>query len=86
MKALNNYIMVLPTVKETQETSMGLLMTGEESSKERYKEGVVELVSDDIQTVKLGDTIVYDAVQGHDYRYNGKMYRIIQYRDVALIV
>jgi co-chaperonin GroES (HSP10) len=86
MKALNNYIMVLPTVKETQETSMGLLMTGEESSKERYKEGVVELVSDDIQTVKIGDTIVYDAVQGHDYRYNGKMYRIIQYRDVALIV
>ena len=83
---MNNYIMVLPTVKETQETSMGLLMTGEESSKERYKEGVVELVSDDIQTVKLGDTIVYDAVQGHDYRYNGKMYRIIQYRDVALIV
>ena len=86
MKALNNYIMVLPTVKEAQETSMGLLMTGEESSKERYKEGVVELVSDDIQTIKLGDTIVYDAVQGHDYRYDGKMYRIIQYRDVALIV
>ena len=86
MKALNNYIMVLPNTVEKKETSMGLLMTGEESSKEKYKEGVVELVSEDVKTVKKGDTIVYDAVQGHDYRYDGNMYRIIQYRDVALIL
>lgn len=86
MKALNNYIMVLPIVKESQETSMGLLMTAEETTKEKYKEGIVKLVSDDVSTVKIGDTIVYDSVQGHDYRFKGEMYRIIMYRDVALIL
>ena len=86
MKALNNYIMVLPIAKEQQESSMGLLMTGSDSSKEKYKEGIVELVSDEIKTVSIGDTVVYDSVQGHDYRHNEKMYRVIQYRDVALIL
>lgn len=78
--------MVMPIVKEQEETSMGLLMTGSESSKEKYKEGVVALVSEEIPIIKVGDTIVYDSVQGHDYRYKGKTYRIIMYRDVALIL
>ena len=86
MKALNNFIVVSVNDIENKETSMGLLMTAQESSKERYKEGVVTLVSDEVKTVSIGDTVVFDSVQGHDYRHKGKMYRIIQYRDVVLIL
>ena len=86
MKALNNFIVVSVNDIENKETSMGLLMTAQESSKERYKEGLVTLVSDEVKTVSIGDTVVFDSVQGHDYRHKGKMYRIIQYRDVVLIL
>jgi co-chaperonin GroES (HSP10) len=93
MKALNSFILVLPMELEKQESSTGLLLSGMETAKQRYQQAEVLLVSEDLPrdengepVLVAGDIIAYDAVQGHDYRMDGKNYRIIMYRDVALIL
>jgi co-chaperonin GroES (HSP10) len=87
MKALNSFIVVKPREIEQKQTASGLLLTGSETVKQRYQEAdVVEVSSLVDDHIKKGDVIAYDAVQGHDYRSGDQTYRIIQYRDVALIL
>jgi co-chaperonin GroES (HSP10) len=93
MKALNSFILVLPREAEKQESSSGLLLSGTDTVKQRYQLAEVIIPSDDLPrneegnpVLNPGDLIAYDAVQGHDYRINEKTYRIIMYRDVALIL
>ena len=86
MKALNNYIVVRPIVEEQKKMAGGLLLTGTESVKQRYQKAEVVVMCEEIPAIKEGDIIAYDAVQGHDYRLNEEVLRIIQYRDVALIL
>lgn len=86
MKALNSFIVVLPIVPEKQQSASGLLLTGSEAIKQRYQKAEVVVACDGQDVVNQGDIIAYDAVQGHDYRIGDVMYRIIQYRDVALIL
>jgi co-chaperonin GroES (HSP10) len=86
MIALNNFLLVEPCKVEVQESSSGLLLSGKEVTKQRYQEGIVVVSSEHNGSIKKGDKIVYDAVQGHDYRSGESMYRMIQYRDVALVL
>ena len=93
MKALNSFILVLPMELEQQESSSGLLLSGMETAKQRYQQAEVILASEDLPynadgspVLNPGDIVAYDAVQGHDYRMDGKTYRMIMYRDVALIL
>jgi len=87
MKALNSFIVVKPLVVEQQKSASGLLLTGAEIVKQRYQEAEVIEASDLVaEHIHKGDVVAYDAVQGHDYRNGEESYRIIQYRDVALIL
>lgn len=87
MKALNSFIVVKPMVIEQKQSASGLLLTGSEVVKQRYQEAEVIEVSELVgEHIKKGDVVAYDAVQGHDYRSGDDVYRIIQYRDVALIL
>lgn len=87
MKALNSFIVVKPREIEQKQTASGLLLTGSETVKQRYQEAdVIEVSSLVDEHIKKGDVVAYDAVQGHDYRSGEETYRIIQYRDVALIL
>jgi co-chaperonin GroES (HSP10) len=93
MKALNSFIVVLPMELERKESSTGLLLSGMETAKQRYQQAEVILASEDLPydadgnpVIRPGDIVAYDSVQGHDYRMDEKNYRIIMYRDVALIL
>jgi co-chaperonin GroES (HSP10) len=86
MKALNNYIVVRPIVEEQKQTASGLLLTASETVKQRYQKAEVVVSCEEYLYPKEGDIIAYDAVQGHDYRHKDEALRIIQYRDVALIL
>jgi co-chaperonin GroES (HSP10) len=89
MKALNSFIVVQPLKIEQEESKTGLIVTAQEATKQRYQKAVVLVECENHPNIKIGDTIAYDAVQGHDIKLdiNGQktQCRVIQYRDVALI-
>lgn len=86
MRALNNYIVVKHIVKQVEESKSGLLLSGQDSAKQRYQNAIIVEPGEFAEVLPVGTEVVYDAVQGHDYRHDEEIYRVIQYRDVALIV
>ena len=59
MKPIAKYI-TLETIIENEETSSGMLLSADDSTKSRYYKGKVIAVGDEVETVKSGDVILYD--------------------------
>jgi co-chaperonin GroES (HSP10) len=85
MKALGNYILIKPIEKKKEKSSSGLLLTSNELENSRYQEGIVQLVGNDIDSIKEGQKISFDKVSGHYIKINDEHLMIITFRDVVLI-
>lgn len=85
MKAVGNYI-IIKQVTEEVTTESGLLMSGEEANRMRYKMGDVKSVGHDVKTVGEGDRIYYDVRQSHTMLIVGVAYTVIRESDVVVVV
>jgi len=86
MKALGNYILIKPIEKEKESSvKTGLLLTSNESENQRYQEAIVQLVGDQIDTIKEGQKISFDKVSGHYIKLNDEHLMVISLRDIVLI-
>lgn len=86
MKALGHYILIKPIekVKETNKKT-GLLLTSTSTENERYQEGIVHLVGNQIDSIKEGQKISFDKVSGHYIKIDDEHLMIITFRDVVLV-
>ena len=86
MKALGHYILIKP-IEKTKETNKktGLLLTSTSTENERYQEGIVQLVGNQIDTIKEGQKISFDKVSGHYIKIDDEHLMIITFRDVVLV-
>lgn len=86
MKALGHYILIKPIEKKKEKSSStGLLITSKSLENDRYQEGIVQLVGNDIDSIKEGQKISFDKVSGHYIKINDEHLMIITFRDVVLI-
>ena len=84
MQAVNDYVIV-DKIKEGPKKVGGLILTDEVDETNRYKKANIISVGNMVEVVKIGDSIYYDAVAGHDIAYNDTMYRVIRARDIVIV-
>ena len=86
MKALGNYILIKPIEKEKESSvKTGLLLTSNASENQRYQDAIVQLVGNQIDTIKEGQKISFDKVSGHYIKIDDEHLIIITLRDVVLV-
>jgi chaperonin GroES len=82
MKPIAKYI-TLETIIENEETSSGMILSADDSTKSRYYKGKVIAVGDEVETVKSGDVILYDRTNSFTMTINKLSVTIIQLREVV---
>ena len=86
MKAIGTHIVIKEAEQVVKETKGGLLLTQKQTNDIRYIEGDVITPGTHVQLIKAGDRILYDMAAGHGLEVDGKFYKVIQERDVVLVL
>jgi co-chaperonin GroES (HSP10) len=86
MKVLSKYILVTEIVAKETTAASGLFNTATAVENMRYQEAVVVMPGSDVESVKAGETVVYDRAQGHHVTIDNVTYRVILERDVAVVL
>tara|TARA_R100001463_G_scaffold118894_1_gene174730 strand:- start:558 stop:815 length:258 start_codon:yes stop_codon:yes gene_type:complete len=84
MQAVNDYVIV-DIVKEGPKKVGGLILTDETDETNRYKKATIISIGNLVEVVKIGDSVYYDAIAGHDIAYDNNMYRVIKARDIVIV-
>lgn len=85
MQPINKYILI-NSIDEQIQTESGLLLSGSDNEKFRYKKGQVERPGTTVDCVKEGDMIYYDKNAGYTMIINDTPYTIILERDVVVVL
>ena len=83
MKAIGKFIIV-EAINEEVKSNSGLLMSGDEVSRLRYKKSKVISAGTDVSAIKDGDVIYHEARSGHQMKLDNKVYSVILERDVVI--
>ena len=84
MQAINDYV-IIDKIKKGPKKVGGLILTDQTDETNRYRKASIISIGNMVEVVKVGDTIYYDGVAGHDISYNDDMYRVIRARDIVLV-
>jgi len=86
MKAIGKNI-VVKEKKETSKSTKGGLILGEKQREDvRYREGEIVKVGTDVAVIKEGDKIYFDRHAGCDIEIDDKILKVIQEKDVVIIL
>jgi co-chaperonin GroES (HSP10) len=83
MKAIGKFIIV-EAINEEVKSNSGLLMSGDEVSRLRYKKSKVISAGTDVTAIKDGDIIYHEARSGHQMKLDSNTYGVILERDVII--
>ena len=82
---INKYILVT-TIDEQIKTESGLLLTGSDADKFRYKKGLVVKPGTNVDVIKENDLIYYDKGAGYTMLIYNMPYTIIREADVVVVL
>lgn len=85
-RVLGSYILIQEIVADKKESITGLIMSANDTAKMRYQEAKVFAKGPEVHYVEVNDMIMYDGAQGHGIIVDDVSYRIIQERDVAVVL
>ena len=84
MRPIGKYILIEPTMEET-ETESGILLTMQDNNEFRYRKATVVEAGTDVEVINSGDTIYYDNRAGYKMMLNNKQYSVIRENDVVVV-
>jgi co-chaperonin GroES (HSP10) len=82
---INKYILIT-TIDEQIKTESGLLLTGSDAEKFRYKKGLVVKPGTNVEVIKENDMIYYDKGAGYTMLIDNVPYTIIREADVVVVL
>ena len=82
---INKYILIT-TIDEQIKTDSGLLLTGSDADKFRYKKGLVVKPGTNVEVIKENDLIYYDKGAGYTMLIDNMPYTIIREADVVVVL
>ena len=85
MKAIGKYI-IIENINEQVTSKSGLLLSGDDVSKLRYRKSKVISAGTAVDCIKEGDFIYHDSRAGHKVKLDEKVYGVIIERDVVIKV
>ena len=84
-QAVNKYI-IITMIDEEIKTESGLLLTGSDADKFRYKKGLVVKPGSNVEVIKENDLIYYDKGAGYTMLIDNVPYTIIREADVVVVL
>jgi|TARA_R110000796_G_scaffold73490_1_gene165268 co-chaperonin GroES (HSP10) len=84
MKPIGKYILIEPTMEET-ETESGILLTMQDNDEFRYRKATVVESGTEVTVINSGDTIYYDNRAGYKMMLKNKQYSVIRESDVVVV-
>jgi co-chaperonin GroES (HSP10) len=84
-KPLGKYILI-EQIDEQVKSDFGLIMSGADTSKMRYKKARIIKVGTDVLTVSEEDIVYYDKNAGYSMMIGDKTYTVIMERDVIVVI
>lgn len=84
-QAVNKYI-IITTIDEEIKTDSGLLLTGSDAEKFRYKKALVVKPGTNVEVIKENDLIYYDKGAGYTMLIDNVPYTIIREADVVVVL
>ncbi len=85
MKPIGKYI-VINEIKEEVKTQSGILLSGDDVDKIRYKKGTVVKPGTEVTKINEGDTIYYDTRAVYSMCIEDVQYTIIRENDVVVVL
>lgn len=85
MTPLGKYV-IINQIDEQIKSDFGLIMSGSDASKMRYKKAEIIKVGTDVSSIKDGDTVYYDKNAGYSMMIGDKTYTVIMERDVIVVI
>jgi len=85
MKPIGKYI-VIKNIDEELKTESGLILSGEDMNKMRYKRGIVVEPGTDVKDIKSNDEVYYDKSHGFTMIIYEKQYTIITEKDIVVVL
>jgi len=85
MKPLGKYC-IINQIDEKVKTDFGLIMSGTDTSKMRYKKAEIVKVGTDVSSVNEGDMIYYDKNAGYSMMIGDNTYTVIMERDIIVVI
>ena len=85
MKPIGKYI-VINEIKEEVKTQSGILLSGDDVDKIRYKKGTVVKPGTEVTKINKGDVIYYDTRAGYSMFIEDVQYTIIRENDVVVVL
>jgi co-chaperonin GroES (HSP10) len=85
MKAVNNYIIIVP-IKEKPVEQNGLLITDAHTNDIRYLKGTVKSFGEACRGLAENDVIYYDRHAGHGVEWDSTLYQVIKQQDVVAVL
>ena len=86
MKAIGFYIVIDEIKEAVKKTEGGLMLTDVHTNDIRYVKADVISSGNAVKGVEEGDVILYDKHAGHGLEVDNKFYKVIQERDVVLVL
>ena len=84
-KPLGKYILI-EQIDEQIVSGIGLIMSGSDTTKMRYKKARIVKVGTDVSAVSDGDTVYYDKNAGYSMMIGDSTYTVIMERDVIVVI
>jgi co-chaperonin GroES (HSP10) len=85
MQPLGKYI-IISQIDEQVKSDFGLIMSGADTSKMRYKKAEIVKRGTEVTSINDGDTVYYDKNAGYSMMIGDKTYTVIMERDVIVVI
>jgi co-chaperonin GroES (HSP10) len=85
MTPLGKYC-IINQIDEQIRSDIGLIMSGADASKMRYKKAEIVKRGTDVTSINDGDTVYYDKNAGYSMMIGDKTYTVIMERDVIVVI
>ena len=85
MKPIGKYI-IINEIKEEVKTQSGILLSGDDVDKIRYKKGTVVKPGTEVTKINESDTIYYDTRAGYSMFIEDVQYTIIRENHVVVVL
>jgi len=86
MQPIGKYIVITPIEEQIKSDVTGLIMSGSDAAKMRYKKAEIVRVGTEVTAVSDGQTIYYDKNAGFSMVTQAGTYTVIMERDVIVII
>jgi co-chaperonin GroES (HSP10) len=77
---------IINQIDEKVKTDFGLIMSGTDTSKMRYKKAEIVKVGTDVSSVNDGDKVYYDKNAGYSMMIGDNTYTVIMERDIIVVI